>query len=226
MDVLFFLKQRTSLIRHFYETASVPFLDLKRKIEGGEHPFEPPYSEYGEPPFLEEWLQADVELELLGRTCVSMLSDSLKLFFGTWERTMWAEPPCQKCFPGDFRKGFLAGYLVCFGKALNVERKDCPADLEVLEQVILLRNRSQHPEVITSLDVSHDESTRKRYPSPFFARPSERETGSKSDSAASVFLDSSAHVSRDNLFTAIRQVELLAAWMDGQMIDHRYRHLG
>ncbi len=55
MEVLFFLKERTKFIRHFYETAGESFRETKRQIEAGEPPFDnPPYSEDGEPPYLEE----------------------------------------------------------------------------------------------------------------------------------------------------------------------------
>ena len=68
MEVLFFLKERTKFIQHFYETAGEPFRETMRKIEADEPPFDnPPYSEDGEPPYLEEWIQAEEELEVLGR---------------------------------------------------------------------------------------------------------------------------------------------------------------
>ena len=87
MDVLFFFKQRTRFIRHFYETAGMPFRETKRKIEAKEPPFDdPPYSEDGEPPYVEEWIAASEAQEVLGRTCLSMLSTSLQLYFMTWEK--------------------------------------------------------------------------------------------------------------------------------------------
>ena len=88
MDILFFLKRRTEFIRHFYDTASEPFRETLRKIEAGEIPFEPPYSEDGEPAFQLEWSEAHESLTILGRTCVSMLSASLQLYFKTWEREL------------------------------------------------------------------------------------------------------------------------------------------
>jgi hypothetical protein len=222
MDILYFLEQRLQLLGHFYETASSPFVETKRQIEAGEPPFEPPYSEDAEPPFVQEWSQADIALELLGRTCVSMLSDSLKLYFRTWEKNLWVEPPCQKCFSSDFGKGFLSGYLACFGEALGVTWKDCPADLTVLEQVILARNRSQHPESLTSLDVAHDRATWEKHPRLFFARPSEAEMMPNGDTTGSFMLNPSIHVSRENLFSAIEQVQLLASWLEERMFAFKY----
>jgi hypothetical protein len=45
MDVLWFLRERTHFIRRHYRTASLPFRERIRKIDAGEEPFEPPYSE-------------------------------------------------------------------------------------------------------------------------------------------------------------------------------------
>ena len=59
MDVYFFLKQRTDLIRHFHNAASAPFVETKQRINDALPPIDdPPYDESGEPAFLAEWLQA------------------------------------------------------------------------------------------------------------------------------------------------------------------------
>ena len=59
MDVYFFLKQRTDLIRHFHNAATAPFVETKQRINDALPPFDdPPYDESGEPAFLAEWLQA------------------------------------------------------------------------------------------------------------------------------------------------------------------------
>lgn len=42
MDVLFFLKERTRLIRQYYVHAASPFNEIIRKIEAGEEPYVPP----------------------------------------------------------------------------------------------------------------------------------------------------------------------------------------
>jgi hypothetical protein len=51
MDVLYFLKERTRLIRQYYEQAARPFSETIQKIEAKEEPFVPPYSEDPEPAF-------------------------------------------------------------------------------------------------------------------------------------------------------------------------------
>ncbi len=59
MDVLYFLKERTRLIRDYHEHAERPFNEIIRKIEAEEEPYTPPYSEDPEPAFLSEWIEAD-----------------------------------------------------------------------------------------------------------------------------------------------------------------------
>ncbi len=53
VDILAFLKDRTTFIQNFYSVASGPFTEAKRKIEGGEAPFEWHLVEHEEePPFV------------------------------------------------------------------------------------------------------------------------------------------------------------------------------
>lgn len=111
MDVAYFLQERTKLIRHFFDAASASFIETKRAIEARDPPFDnPPHDDSGEPPYLGEWLQADTELQLVGRTCVSMLSEAIKQFFLDWEQRLDRSRPCAKAFKAEFAaRGFLVG---------------------------------------------------------------------------------------------------------------------
>ena len=127
MDVLFFFKRRTGFIRRFYETAGTPFLETMRKIKAEESPFDdPPYSEDGEPPYLEEWIEAREALEVLGRTCLSMLSSSLQLYFRTWEQQFGIRRESSRR-KRKFKDGFLQHYKTYFEKVLRLSWVDCPA---------------------------------------------------------------------------------------------------
>jgi len=102
MDILYFLKERTRFIRYYYETAAEPFHEIKRKIKAKEEPFDdPPYSEDVEPPFLEEWIEAETALEILGRTCILLLSTSLQLYFRTWESELDTSTNRKTCVLAD-----------------------------------------------------------------------------------------------------------------------------
>lgn len=217
MDVYFFLKQRTDLIRHFYDAASAPFVETKRCIQNALPPFdEPPYDDSGEPAFLSEWLQADVEHELIGRAAVSILSDALKQFFVTWERRTWTEPPCAKCFKKAFESGFIAGYVECFAEAFELDWSSCPADLDVLKQVVLARNRAQHSDLVLD-HLTHDDKSLQAYPRPFFVRPEDEGV----DQAVTNFLSPTIHINREKLLEAIEHTERLAFWLQQKIEEHR-----
>lgn len=222
MDVLFFFKERTRFIRQFYNTAAVPFLQTMEAIEKGAPPFDdPPYSEDGEPAYLVEWIEASEALEVLGRTCLSMLSPSLLLYFRTWERQLgvrWDEDERKK----TFKKGFLNGYLTCFEQVSGIVRKECPANLDLIEQVILARNRDQHPEDITSMRVTHGRVKTDRPSSQFFMNERDRAMFSDPEMQGLSFLDPAVHVSGEQLFAAILEAENLVDWLEVWLLNTRW----
>ena len=75
MDVECFFRMRTAFIRNFYKTAVKPFREVQDLIDREEEPYVPPYSEDGEPPFLDEWIEADTGAQFVGRAAISMLSE-------------------------------------------------------------------------------------------------------------------------------------------------------
>jgi hypothetical protein len=218
MDVAYFLKERTNFIRYFYENASTPLLEIQRKINAKEDPYTPPYSEDGEPPFLTEWLKADEALDVLGRTCISMLSESLKLYFSTWEFQFWR---CSACFEKHRKQfndgGFVTGYRECFSSALGINWADCPADFAILEQIALARNADQHPTEITSIHVNHSKSAQQKFPNLFFVRDSEEAIAADAAWGTSRWWDPTLRVSKVRLFAAIGVVEELVDWLDDQL---------
>lgn len=223
MNVLFFLKKRAAFIRRYYDTAAEPFREIIRKIEAGKAPFDdPPYSEDGEPPFLSEWLEADTSLDVLGRTCITMLSASLQLYFRTWESELgvrWEKGEREKAF----KKGFLRGHQFCFGEVLKLSWDNCPADLKLIEQVVLARNRDQHPETITTMRVSHSYTERKERGRLFFVSEIDRKMYDDPQMSDISWMNPSVHVSRELLCIALEQVEVLAEWLEPRMFEAKYR---
>jgi hypothetical protein len=211
MDVNYFLHQRADFIRHLYDTATAPMVETKRRIEAKETPFDnPPYSEDGEPAFLDEWLQADAQIEVLGRAGVSLLSEALKQFFVNWERRILrGDKPCSKACRKAFEDGFLAGYRACFADAFGIDWATCPADLSVVEQVVLARNRAQHNDLVLD-HIQHDDATRSKFPRPFFMRLDEP---TFDDGDPSSFMNPTLHINRETLFEAIAHVEQLGTWL-------------
>lgn len=210
MDLAYFLRERTALIRHFYDTAAAPFIDIKRQIEAGDPPFhDPPWDDSGEPAFQKEWSRADVELELLGRSCITMLSESIKHYLKGWERYVPLTPAVEKAMSA---KGFVRAYLDHYCAALGVQ--GCPADLDVIEQVVLARNSAQHNGSLTMDSVEHDPKTKKKFPRPFFTC---RDGPDVDEHGLDTFLADWIHVDRDKLVRATEQVEVLADWLQAQI---------
>lgn len=214
MDVNFFLKERTAFIKYYFDEVAAPFIETMRKIEAEEPPFEPPYFDpetmTEEPAFLEEWLRAQTGLEVVGQTCVSMLSESLKIFFVTHEKIAGLD--CEKsCGQNIFKKGFIHGYRTCFAKH-GVNWSQCPANFSILEQVVLARNASQHVISITSTRTNHNVGTLRNHPSPLFVSDYEKNLLAKR--GGSWMMAPTVHVSRNALHQAIEEVEKLAEWLE------------
>jgi hypothetical protein len=215
MDVDFFFKLRTNFIRKFYEEAARPFLQTQRLIEEEKEPYVPPYREDSEPPFLEEWKDADTSIQIVGRTAISLLSESLKVYFMQWD-TLLGKKCSSKYLEAEFKKGYLRGYRRCFAAAYAIDWTKCPADLEIIEQISLARNQSQHAGKISTLSISHPRNLREKFPNPIFVKEYEKYLD-EDQLAALSWLGPDLVIARDALLEAIRQAELLVDWLEPQL---------
>jgi hypothetical protein len=194
-------------------------------IENQVPPFVPPPfdpdQDSPEPPYQAEWNDAATAVELVGRSCVMILSETLKSYFETLVKlvigfTITGTETEMKAF---WKDGFLAAYKVALGEVFGTDWSDCPANFDVIEQVVLARNRSAHGTSLTSLSVPHDARTLEKYPRPFFA--SEWEVGAwDGELSAHGFLWANLSVVREKLFEAIEHIELLCDWIDAN--DYRF----
>jgi hypothetical protein len=218
MDAGFFLKQRTSFIRFFYNEGAAAFRNIKTKIEAKESPFDwPPYWEGPEPPFLEEWMEAETGIEVLGQSCVALLSDSLKLYFNTMRKQVIGFS-FGKAEDSILARGFVAANKAALGEILATDWADCPVRFDIIEQVVLARNRAQHGGSLSSLRVQHDSKTLRKHPQPFFANEDELSLWSEAGGDPDAFFTApNLKVTRDNLFAAIAEIEKLADWIDGRL---------
>ncbi len=214
MDALAFLKSRTVFIRFFYDEGARGFVEMKHQIDNALPPFDnPPYSEDGEPAFLVEWLDADTGLEVLGLACISMLSDTLKLYFNTL-----ASRVIGFSFQNKKQKGgFVPAYFEALGEILDTDWSDCPADRALIEQIVLARNRGQHGEDLTSFTVTHDKATIAKHPRPFFIDETEMSAATTETGSLASFLMPTIKISAAALETAMSEVEMLAEWIDGRL---------
>ena len=116
-----------------------------------------------------------------------------------------------------FAKGFVSAYLRVLQSILETNWSDCPANLEVVEQIVLARNRGQHGEHLSSFDVTHDGSTLEKYPSPYFVSPDERELFGEHWGASATFLMPTLEVTRKSLFSALDEVSKLADYIEDRL---------
>lgn len=213
MDIYYFLKERTGFISYFHKNATKPFSEIIHAIENEIEPFIPPYSEDSEPPFIKEWSEANTGVETIGHSCISMLSSALHLFLKEWVGRLERNHGMK--FEVNWKNaGWFNGYIEIL-KSLEISMPDCPANLEIIEQVTLARNRVQHPEEITDLRIRHNKSYLKRFPSPFFAREEEMSFAKLNDSDGIYWLiEPSISATQEKLLEAIENVEIFCCWLE------------
>lgn len=213
LDIEVFLKDRTTFIRYFYDTATAPFTKIKNDIENGVEPYVPPYSEDDEPPFLTEWLDAESGLETCGHHAISMLSSSLQLYLKAWVDRLDRYHGVK--FEVNFKKkGWFNGYREIFNE-VELNMSECPANLKIIEQIPLVRNRVQHPEKLTSISISHSKSDLTKLSNPYFVQESELSLASEPEKQSWLFPPTIAPTN-ENIVEAINNVEKLCSWLEAQ----------
>jgi hypothetical protein len=116
-----------------------------------------------------------------------------------------------------FSEGFVNAHLGALSGILRTDWSDCPADLGVIEQVVLARNRGQHGTNLTWVGSSHDSNTLAKYPKPFFVSEEEGRIWSESGGDPSSLLAPRLVITGKSLFAAVEQVEKLVAYIEGRM---------
>ena len=218
MTVAYFLKQRTAFIRQFYATASAPYLDRLARIEGEQEPWVPGYSEDGEPPFLEEWQEADESLQVLGRSCVSMLAATLHAYLNSWVKLTGIE--VEDSLKSAFKRGWLHGYKAYFARHIRIKFETGPANLAVLEELVLARNQIQHPTSIETGSSHYSADDLRKIPHPFFVDEREMELFSASDQGIRAWLlPPSIRVTPGKLAAALSEVEQFCEWLETVEIE-------
>ena len=83
MDLLYFLTRRLEFIQSLYESAVAPFEETQRKINAAEEPYVPSFDPDDwddDPPFLEEWQEADESIMVIGHWCLCMVQSALNIY--------------------------------------------------------------------------------------------------------------------------------------------------
>ncbi|TIM26513.1 MAG: hypothetical protein E5Y63_28875 [Mesorhizobium sp.] len=207
-DAGWFLKERTRLIKLTFQVSTAAQERILKRIEEREKPFDnPPYREDGEPPYLEEWEDMHSGIHLLGLQAISMLSDSLKVYFRTQREDL------------HYRVGKQAGATFVelhkepLGRVLGTDWSDCPADWAILEQVARARNVAQHTQQLHSFRDKHDHKTLERFADPFFIGDWQH----YGDAERRFFKYPVLEVESHRLFAAIDEVNKLADWVSSRI---------
>lgn len=218
MDVFGFLILRLGFIKQLHERSCAPFVLIKKQIEDEVPPYEPPYSEEGEPPFLAEWLEADESLQVLGYACISMLAASLHLFLRTWEKELGklAQPQYRTLFK---KKGWINGYRQYFIDILGVDYANSPVEMMRLEEIVRARNIVQHPDFIASNTVTFTDDDLEALQEPFLSTEIDRRMSRSLSNGGRWFLPLSLHVTPEKFETAFNDVARFAAWLDEKVYD-------
>jgi len=141
-----------------------------------------------------------------------MLSSSVHLFLNEWVRQIENNHGVQIAV--NFKKP--GGLLECHEifSELGFKPEPCRSNLEVIEQILLARNRAQHPKQLTSMRIEYSEKDLEKYPKPFFARQSELELCSGAENINSWLISPAVTPTKENIYEAIEQVELFCSWLD------------
>jgi hypothetical protein len=122
-------------------------------------------------------------------------------------------------FEVSFRKGWLEAYKRIF-KEVGLELSACPANLEVVEQIPLVRNRIQHPEMLGTVHIYLSESDLDKHPTPYFVTDSEIALMNGSGKWSRFFPPVIAPT-KEKVLDAISQVENLCSWLEAEYCQAR-----
>jgi hypothetical protein len=134
------LEGNLRFLRNFYETTTLPFLEIKRKTEVGEPPYVPTRPPEDEPPFLAEWLDANDALRLQEQVCLSLLQRSFRDFLDV---TMQQHPQYQINKPTG-KGNWFEKAKKWFLDVLSIDWSRAGVNLTRLEEMSLARNSIQH----------------------------------------------------------------------------------
>lgn len=223
MDIRFFFEQRLEFIKQLYINGSAPFDERKRKIENEEEPFIPPYSEDSEPAFQLEWEEADASIQVLGSSCLSMISASLHIYLVAWQDRLGPAPACTKA---AFKIGWPAGYKAYYELHGSDKFDTGSFDYSLVSEIVLARNSIQHDDSLTSNTFRYRDSDLPKLTSPFFVSDQDKELAKKiGDGERDWLFPPRIHITKEKFLHMISEISSLVAWLEkqGEQIQYRQR---
>ena len=212
MDVLAMLKSKLRFIEWFYDDAAKPFVTMKRHIEKRQGKFreDPPGfdMEYGEPPYLSEWFEADQALNILGQSCLCLCQTSFRDFLDAFVQRSRIRKP-------NLKGNWFEKYQAFFKSEFKINWTEAPVDLHFIEDISLTRNSIEHTEDFArfwDLDRKQTREHKERYPNSIFTDEIDR-TMMPGLSGREGFR---IKITRDNLLAAIQTVERFCTYIEEQ----------
>lgn len=156
-------------------------------------------------------MDADESRDVLGQMCLSMLSSSLQLFLEEWVIQRRAGHPRDD---REARKqlGWFNQFRWYFSERLHIDWNNGPVKTALLEQIVLARNNTQHPDDITTVRVGQTDFDVAKYPESFFADELLVIRGEDGLPIIPVRLK----VTEDKLTAALEAVDSFCTWLDEQ----------
>jgi len=139
MNILGILCGKLDFIGNLYNTASGPFAAIQARIESGEEPFAYDGRPVEQPPYLEEWADAEESVNILGQLCLSLVQRSFKEFLVSFVKETGNELPRK----GSAENWFEA-YKSFFLREYGIDWEKSPVDVSFLEELNLARNDILH----------------------------------------------------------------------------------
>jgi hypothetical protein len=210
MDILAGLRDKLRFIERHYAAASAPFREAKRKIEDGEEPFEPPPFDPEtatdfDPPFLEEWQEADESLNIQGQAALKLvhgaLHDYLKAFVDLYRVPLTANG-----------RNWLERYKKHFYDTYDIDFEKGPVPLAELEEVNLARNDVEHSGQAFGMTRRQSKPHQLKFPEGLFVDEFDRHKARTSPGP----WPGRIVVTDDGLKEAIRRVETFCEFLDSQ----------
>lgn len=221
MDITYFAKNRISFIENMYDKATSPFADIIYKIENEISPYIPNYSEDNEPEFLNEWSDAQDSINIIGLQSVSLLAASLQLFFKAWIKNTYRLNPASKMksiknessYQAVFKKsGWFIGYMTLLKNEYSIDLKESSVNLTLIEELVLVRNRVQHPDEITTIDSFYSASDLEKLKKPSFVMYTENDSLQESELYA--MLKPRIKVEPIQLHQLVNELNKLVDWLE------------
>jgi hypothetical protein len=224
MDILWFLKQRLEFIDRLYNDSTASFREKMRKIEAGERPYEdqrhPEYDNVSEPPFQDEWQDANEAVDVVGYWCLNMVQASLKAFLEEYVNDMasYYQPlsAAKAELANTKARSWFERYRLLFLNYFRIDWELGPVNIKDLEQINLTRDDLTHNINVTTHTVYQTEKHAKRFPKGMFT-----DTANADEVWMKLFgLGGKITVGRDQLTQALGLVYGFANWLDSFRINY------